>query len=98
MDVPGILTRCVDDAAVLLGITMSYISVYNISSKQTEFWLTCVHFPGLHVLCHVSGSLAGHDPKDSTTIQDDFKPFELPNLTDVSKLSIGIPKVTFKFC
>ncbi|KAF1467729.1 Glutamyl-tRNA(Gln) amidotransferase subunit A, mitochondrial, partial [Megadyptes antipodes antipodes] len=56
MDVPGILTRCVDDAAVVLG------------------------------------SLAGHDPKDSTTIQDNFKPFELPNLTDVSKLSIGIPK------
>ncbi|XP_075603930.1 glutamyl-tRNA(Gln) amidotransferase subunit A, mitochondrial isoform X2 [Balearica regulorum gibbericeps] len=56
MDVPGILTRCVDDAAVVLG------------------------------------SLAGHDPKDSTTIQDNFTPFELPNLTDVSKLSIGIPK------
>ncbi|XP_052637359.1 glutamyl-tRNA(Gln) amidotransferase subunit A, mitochondrial isoform X2 [Harpia harpyja] len=56
MDVPGILTRCVDDAAVVLG------------------------------------SLAGHDPKDSTTIQDNFKPFELPNLTDVSKFSIGIPK------
>ncbi|KAM9241375.1 glutamyl-tRNA(Gln) amidotransferase subunit A, mitochondrial isoform 3-T3 [Leptosomus discolor] len=56
MDVPGILTRCVDDAAVVLG------------------------------------SLAGHDPKDSTTIQDNFKPFELPNLADVSKLSIGIPK------
>ncbi|XP_068251442.1 glutamyl-tRNA(Gln) amidotransferase subunit A, mitochondrial isoform X3 [Nyctibius grandis] len=56
MDVPGILTRCVDDAAIVLG------------------------------------SLAGHDPKDSTTIQDNFKPFELPNLTDVSKLSIGIPK------
>lgn len=48
--------------------------------------------------CLISGSLAGHDPKDSTTIQDDFKPFELPNLTDVSKLSIGIPKVTFKSC
>ncbi|KAM4679179.1 glutamyl-tRNA(Gln) amidotransferase subunit A, mitochondrial isoform 2-T2 [Amazona ochrocephala] len=56
MDVPGILTRCVDDAAVVLG------------------------------------SLAGHDPKDSTTIQDNFKLFELPNLIDVSKLSIGIPK------
>ncbi|XP_010002166.1 PREDICTED: glutamyl-tRNA(Gln) amidotransferase subunit A, mitochondrial [Chaetura pelagica] len=56
MDVPGILTRCVDDAALVLGL------------------------------------LAGHDPRDSTTIQDDFKPFELPNLTDVSKLSIGIPK------
>nr|XP_009935260.1 PREDICTED: glutamyl-tRNA(Gln) amidotransferase subunit A, mitochondrial [Opisthocomus hoazin] len=56
MDVPGILTRCVDDAAVVLG------------------------------------SLAGHDPKDSTTIQDNFEPFELPSLTNVSKLSIGIPK------
>lgn len=98
MDVPGILTRCVDDAAVLLGITMSYIFVHNMSSKQIEFWLTNVRFPGLHMSCHISGSLAGHDPKDSTTIQDDFKPFELPNLTDVSKLSIGIPKVTFKSC
>lgn len=48
------------------------------------------------MLRHISGSLAGHDPKDSTTIQDDFKPFELPDLIDVSKLSIGIPKVTFK--
>lgn len=57
-----------------------------------------MHFPGLHMACLISGSLAGHDPKDSTTIQDDFKPFELPNLTDVSKLSIGIPKVTFKSC
>lgn len=50
------------------------------------------------MLCHISGSLAGHDPKDSTTIQDNFKPFELPNLPDVSKFSIGIPKVTFKSC
>uniref|UniRef100_A0A493TQX6 Glutamyl-tRNA(Gln) amidotransferase subunit A, mitochondrial n=1 Tax=Anas platyrhynchos platyrhynchos TaxID=8840 RepID=A0A493TQX6_ANAPP len=58
MDVPGILTRCVDDAAVVLG------------------------------------SLAGHDPKDSTTIQDAFQPFELPNMPDVSKLCIGIPKLS----
>ncbi|XP_044100600.1 glutamyl-tRNA(Gln) amidotransferase subunit A, mitochondrial isoform X3 [Neovison vison] len=56
MDVPGILTRCVDDAAIVLGM------------------------------------LAGHDPKDSTTIQDPVKPFTLPTLTDVSKLCIGIPK------
>lgn len=56
MDVPGILTRCVDDAAIVLGV------------------------------------LAGHDCKDSTTIQDPVKPFMLPNLTDVSKLCIGIPK------
>ncbi|KAM9676475.1 glutamyl-tRNA(Gln) amidotransferase subunit A, mitochondrial isoform 2-T2 [Dama dama] len=56
MDVPGILTRCVDDAATVLGI------------------------------------LAGHDPKDSTTIQDPVKPFTLPSLTDVSKLCVGIPK------
>ncbi|XP_024407546.1 glutamyl-tRNA(Gln) amidotransferase subunit A, mitochondrial isoform X2 [Desmodus rotundus] len=56
MDVPGILTRCVDDAAVVLGV------------------------------------LAGHDCRDSTTIQDPVKPFMLPNLTDMSKLCIGIPK------
>ncbi|KAM8938596.1 glutamyl-tRNA(Gln) amidotransferase subunit A, mitochondrial [Lycaon pictus] len=56
MDVPGILTRCVDDAAIVLGM------------------------------------LAGHDPKDSTTVQDPVKPFTLSSLTDVSKLCIGIPK------
>uniref|UniRef100_A0A8C9DEQ2 Glutaminyl-tRNA amidotransferase subunit QRSL1 n=1 Tax=Prolemur simus TaxID=1328070 RepID=A0A8C9DEQ2_PROSS len=61
MDVPGILTRYVDDAAIVLGI------------------------------------LAGHDPKDSTTVQDPVKPFVLPNLTDVSKLCIGIPKVNSSF-
>lgn len=41
--------------------------------------------------------LAGHDPKDSTTIQDPVKPFTLPTLTDVSELCIGIPKVTLPF-
>ncbi|XP_015428216.1 PREDICTED: glutamyl-tRNA(Gln) amidotransferase subunit A, mitochondrial isoform X3 [Myotis davidii] len=56
MDVPGILTRCVDDAATVLGV------------------------------------LAGHDCKDSTTVQDPVKSFILPSLTDVSKLCIGIPK------
>ncbi|XP_012371515.1 glutamyl-tRNA(Gln) amidotransferase subunit A, mitochondrial [Octodon degus] len=56
MDVPGILTRCVDDTAIVLGV------------------------------------LAGHDPKDSTTVQDPVKPFTVPSLSDVSKLCIGIPK------
>ncbi|XP_015278909.1 PREDICTED: glutamyl-tRNA(Gln) amidotransferase subunit A, mitochondrial [Gekko japonicus] len=56
MDVPGILTRCVDDSATMLGV------------------------------------LGGHDPKDSTTVQDPFHPFQIPNITDTSQLCIGIPK------
>ncbi|XP_043920884.1 glutamyl-tRNA(Gln) amidotransferase subunit A, mitochondrial isoform X2 [Protopterus annectens] len=56
MDVPGIFTRCVDDAATVLGI------------------------------------LAGHDPKDSTTVQESFKPFQLPDGINVKNICIGIPK------
>ncbi|XP_068135527.1 glutamyl-tRNA(Gln) amidotransferase subunit A, mitochondrial-like [Hyperolius riggenbachi] len=56
MDVPGILTRCVDDAATVLGV------------------------------------LAGHDPLDSTTIQDSFQPFTLPDEVYVKDLCVGIPK------
>lgn len=48
----------------------------------------------IHKDFYLTGILAGHDPKDSTTIQDPVKPFTLPSLTDVSKLCIGIPKVT----
>ena len=33
-------------------------------------------------------------PKILPQIQDPVKPFILPSLTDVSKLCIGIPKVT----
>lgn len=56
MDVPGIMSRCVDDTSTVLGV------------------------------------LAGHDPKDSTTVQDLFKPFELPEEIDVRNLCVGIPK------
>ncbi|XP_053144748.1 glutamyl-tRNA(Gln) amidotransferase subunit A, mitochondrial [Hemicordylus capensis] len=56
MDVPGILTRHVDDAATVLGV------------------------------------LSGHDPKDSTTVQEPCRLFQLPSLTDIKNLCIGIPK------
>ncbi|CAL1284258.1 unnamed protein product [Larinioides sclopetarius] len=56
MDVPGILTRTVDDAVILLN------------------------------------NLAGHDPKDSTTVTQPFSPFSLPDNIDVKNLCVGIPK------
>ncbi|XP_019647760.1 PREDICTED: glutamyl-tRNA(Gln) amidotransferase subunit A, mitochondrial-like [Branchiostoma belcheri] len=56
LDVPGIFTRCVDDAVIMLG------------------------------------ALAGHDPKDSTTVSDPFQPFSLPEHIDITRLHVGIPK------
>ncbi|XP_033860596.2 glutamyl-tRNA(Gln) amidotransferase subunit A, mitochondrial [Acipenser ruthenus] len=56
MDVPGILTRSVHDAATVLGV------------------------------------LGGHDPKDSTTVPEPFKPFSLPDEIDVRNVCVGIPR------
>ena len=94
MDVPGTLTRCVDDAATVLGI---YAIPWSFRTLPFHFSTVSV----THKYFYLTGILAGHDPKDSTTIQDPVKPFTLPSLTDVSKLCIGIPKVTLslqKYC
>ncbi|XP_051031547.1 glutamyl-tRNA(Gln) amidotransferase subunit A, mitochondrial [Phodopus roborovskii] len=53
--------------------------------------------PGIFTRCVddtaiVLGILAGHDPKDSTTVQDPIKPPMIPGVMDVSRLCIGIPK------
>ncbi|XP_052019197.1 glutamyl-tRNA(Gln) amidotransferase subunit A, mitochondrial [Apodemus sylvaticus] len=40
----------------------------------------------------VLGILAGHDPKDSTTVKDPVVPAMIPDMMDVSRLCIGIPK------
>lgn len=53
--------------------------------------------PGIFTRCVddtaiVLGILAGHDPKDSTTVKDPVKPATIPSLLDVSGLCIGIPK------
>ncbi|XP_052607519.1 glutamyl-tRNA(Gln) amidotransferase subunit A, mitochondrial isoform X2 [Peromyscus californicus insignis] len=53
--------------------------------------------PGIFTRCvddtaTVLGILAGHDPKDSTTVQDPIKPSMIPSVVDVSRLCIGIPK------
>lgn len=53
--------------------------------------------PGIFTRCVddtaiVLGVLAGHDPKDSTTVKDPVKPTTLPSAPDVSGLCIGIPK------
>ncbi|XP_021061123.1 glutamyl-tRNA(Gln) amidotransferase subunit A, mitochondrial [Mus pahari] len=53
--------------------------------------------PGIFTRCVddtaiVLGVLAGHDPKDSTTVKDPVKPASIPGVMDVSRLCIGIPK------
>ncbi|XP_031202585.1 glutamyl-tRNA(Gln) amidotransferase subunit A, mitochondrial isoform X2 [Mastomys coucha] len=53
--------------------------------------------PGIFTRCVddtavVLGVLAGHDPKDSTTVKDPVKPATIPGVMDVSRLCIGIPK------
>jgi hypothetical protein len=42
-------------------------------------------------------ALAGHDPLDSTTVTDEYKPVDLEGVDPVAKLrglSVGIPRVT----
>lgn len=56
MDVPGILTRYVDDAVLVLN------------------------------------TIAGPDKADSTSVQTEFVPFNIPDTIDVSNVRIGIPK------
>ncbi|XP_034380126.1 glutamyl-tRNA(Gln) amidotransferase subunit A, mitochondrial [Arvicanthis niloticus] len=53
--------------------------------------------PGIFTRCVddtaiMLGALAGHDPKDSTTVKDPVKPAMIPSVMDVSRLCIGIPK------
>lgn len=71
-----------------------------------RYFCGCMLFESLTVkqsVCHtqgflLAGVLAGHDPKDSTTVNDPVKPTTLPSVPDVSGLCIGIPKVTsFRF-
>jgi Asp-tRNA(Asn)/Glu-tRNA(Gln) amidotransferase A subunit family amidase len=40
----------------------------------------------------LSDVLAGHDPLDSTTVQDDFIPLDLSQDIDISRIRIGVPK------
>ena len=56
MDVPGIVTKTVEDSAILLN------------------------------------AVAGHDVRDSTTVQEKYAPFEIDDTFDVSKVYVGIPR------
>ncbi|CAB3364657.1 Hypothetical predicted protein [Cloeon dipterum] len=56
MDVPGILTRNVDDTTLIFNL------------------------------------LAGWDPKDSTTVQEDFEPIDLESDFNLRNITIGIPQ------
>jgi aspartyl-tRNA(Asn)/glutamyl-tRNA(Gln) amidotransferase subunit A len=40
----------------------------------------------------LSDVLAGHDPLDSTTVEDDFTPLDLSQNIDITKVRFGIPK------
>ncbi|GFS20407.1 glutamyl-tRNA(Gln) amidotransferase subunit A, mitochondrial [Elysia marginata] len=56
MDVPGIMTKTIEDSVILLN------------------------------------AVAGHDIRDSTTVQESLTPFTLDHEIDLSKLHVGIPK------
>lgn len=56
MDVPGILTRTIEDSLTILN------------------------------------TVAGPDPKDSTTVEKPYKPYDLPASIDLKNLTVGIPR------
>ncbi|XP_029801075.1 glutamyl-tRNA(Gln) amidotransferase subunit A, mitochondrial isoform X2 [Suricata suricatta] len=92
-----VVQRLLDQGAVLMGKTN--LDEFAMGSGSTDGAFGPVKNPWSYSKQYREkrkqkphGMLAGHDPKDSTTIQDPGKPFMLSSLTDVSKLCIGIPK------
>ncbi|CAH1228988.1 QRSL1 [Branchiostoma lanceolatum] len=54
--------------------------------------LTFSQVPYRTFISQTRSALAGHDPKDSTTVSDPFQPFSLPEDIDITRLHVGIPK------
>lgn len=109
MDVPGILTRTVHDAAIVLGknLSASLRKIRNpkvsprvsVRCLQICFGLTFKlrrQIGGAVTclcLCVYTGTLQGLDRKDSTTIPPLSTQMELPEKFDVRNICVGIPKV-----
>ena len=79
LDTPGVLTKTVEDAAIMLG------TVHNRQQRST-------HHHSSNALLVYTGVLAGMDARDSTSVDIEV-PDYVKSMNQPRKLRVGIPKV-----
>ena len=101
LDVPGIFTRSIEDAALVFSqffFVTSFVKKYRfyhllISLVFSAFcsWKIFVKTEVYHYIC--IDILKGHDVNDSTTISQNIPDVNLKKEEDLNDFVVGIPKV-----
>lgn len=78
MDVPGFHTRCIDDAALMLGSCWLFFHSFHCNAIM------------LHFCCNLD-TMIGRDPMDSTSVDHSVGSLALPDDLSVHRLRVGIP-------